>query len=87
MTHLEEHLVTFLSGKHDFISTVLNPFFSFPPLLTGSGAEPRDSKDNQLLWDFGPRVFKKALHAGVMETGHSKSHSPLSCLSRSILNR
>lgn len=27
MTHLREHLVTFLNGKHDLIATVLNPFF------------------------------------------------------------
>lgn len=42
MTHLGEHLVTFLNGKHDLISTVLNPFFFL--LLTGCGAEPHDSK-------------------------------------------
>lgn len=47
MTHLGEHLVTFLNGKHDFISAVLNPLFLFLfllfSLLTESGDEPHAS--------------------------------------------
>lgn len=59
MTHLGEHLVTFLNGKHDLISTVLNPFSLF--LLTESGAEPHDNK--------------RIISSGIFRHGSSKSPS------------
>lgn len=61
MTHLGEHLVTFLNGKHDLISTVLNPFSLFFFLLTESGAEPHDNK--------------RIISSGIFSHGSSKSPS------------